>query len=306
MRAAIFVQNRDFWGAKLIHAPLFHAARERWPGCTLAALVPYPGADFFVKEGLADEAYTYAGFSDTLSLLKRQRYDAVISLRPEAAWLNLALALAPAGLKIGFRSPLSFLFQASPRGAYSKRLYRAYEFKSLLDASTGLDGWLSGVPPAGLPPGRNVFVLPGGGAGDFKRWPLENFLEVCRALPDDCNFWFVLGEQEKKYRPAVEKFAAERPARALFGLPALELASYFKSGDLFLANDCGPFHLAQMLDRPAVLVLSDEQRGAARIAAEWFRPGPARRAVTGAAGAAISAIKPAAVLAAIRETGFTL
>lgn len=293
MKIGVFVQNRNFWGAKLIHIPLFYSIRNRYPEAKITALCPYKEHQFFTNQSLADESLYYPKkFFVVYRLLKEKKFDLIFCLRPECVWLNMVLAFIFSREKIGFVHAFSRLCYTTAI-PYNKKIYRALLFKQLIDEDRDLSGYFKQYPAKCLPSRNNIFILPGGGAGEFKRWKIENFLSVCRLISyRDCTFYFVLGEQEGSYLPIVKNFADSYPSEILYLKNLPELCSYFQSGDLFIGNDCGAMHLAQMLAKPVVFILSDEQNLGKKIAGEWFLPGPRSRLIMSEPGQNINSIRP--------------
>mgnify|MGYP002143199224 CR=1 FL=1 len=111
-----------------------------------------------------------------------------------------------------------------------------------------------------------MVMMPGGGAGDFKRWPIKDFVRLADllkpSLDPQASFCFVLGPDESTeyewlltLKRADFKFLMTRP------LP--DIASIVMGAKLVIANDCGPSHLAQFSGVPYVGVFHELNR-------EWF------------------------------------
>ncbi|MCB0347451.1 MAG: hypothetical protein KDD37_01380, partial [Bdellovibrionales bacterium] len=81
MKIGVFVQNRNFFGAKLIHAPLFDSIQKRYPSAEITALAPYNDHQFFVDMGLAHRSLFYKkGFLSTHKLLQEEHFDIIFNL----------------------------------------------------------------------------------------------------------------------------------------------------------------------------------------------------------------------------------
>ncbi len=54
MTIVVFVENRPFFGAILVHAPFLDELRRRHPGARLVLFSPFAAAEMLVRLGLAD------------------------------------------------------------------------------------------------------------------------------------------------------------------------------------------------------------------------------------------------------------
>jgi ADP-heptose:LPS heptosyltransferase len=108
--------------------------------------------------------------------------------------------------------------------------------------------------------------MPGGGAGDYKRWPIEHYVALADLLKStlmpQASFCFVLGPDEaEQYRWL--KSLGRGDFVYLMTRPLSEIAKAVLGAKLVVANDCGPSHLAQFAGVPYVGVFHESNR-------EWF------------------------------------
>ena len=108
--------------------------------------------------------------------------------------------------------------------------------------------------------------MPGGGAGDFKRWPIQHYVTLADllkpALPLQSTFCFVLGPDEAEQYRWLQSL--ERTDFVyLMTRPLNDIATAVLSAKVVVANDCGPSHLAQFSGVPYVGVFHQSNR-------EWF------------------------------------
>lgn len=308
MRNALFVQNRNFFGAQLLHLPLMDALRGDRRD-EVVAFVPYAGGGVFVRTGAADEVRRYdRNILRTCRMLRRERFDTVITLRPQSTWLNLAVGLSGAPVRAGFQGPLAgTLFSVTvPRDT---RTYRGNCYMALARAlgmphDTGaiFRRLAARAQPASEEP--NAFCLvPGGGAGAYKRWPLTHYLQLATHLAtadSSSRFTWLLGPDEAAMADSIAMSEVGGCSHVLIGPSVGEIARAALDSTAVIANDCGQAHVAQLLKVPTVVVFSNETGTGHADVTEWFHPHARAKAIVGPRGADIGAIEPEAVLAAVR------
>lgn len=117
---------------------------------------------------------------------------------------------------------------------------------------------LEGSPPSGLPE-RFAVVHPGTSPGtEYKRWPVERFAAVARALREERNLLSVVtwgpvtGERER-----AEEVVRRSAGAALLAPETPDLGAVLAilaRAQLFLGGDSGPMHLAALVGCPMVVV----------------------------------------------------
>jgi len=120
-----------------------------------------------------------------------------------------------------------------------------------------------------------ISLLPGGGAGDFKRWKIEHFCHLVLLINKSHTqrFVFVLGPDEKSYIEIINSTLKNKCKYEIkISLSYAELLQTAKNSILTIANDCGPMHLYQMIKAPIITLWgwSDEQTSPYAILGEWF------------------------------------
>ena len=309
---AVFVENRPFFGALLVHVPLLHALRGRQPDARLVLYAPFPQARMLVEAGAADEAVVYAGrFAQVLGALRRSRPDEVLVLRPASRWLDLAVAAARVPVSAGYASWLGRMLytRAVPHdtGIYRPRKYLTLVMGRTEAMRAPLDAWFRPLAPtASLDTSawaRTLAVLPGGGAGDFKRWGVERFLALCERLAAEdalLRFGWVLGPQEADWRERIGASPVAGRSEILFDRPLADLAAAAFAARAAVGNDCGPGHVFQMCGCPFACVMSDHDRNGAVRAAEWIDAANRTFATLSPPGEPIGAVGVEPVLRQVR------
>jgi ADP-heptose:LPS heptosyltransferase len=111
-----------------------------------------------------------------------------------------------------------------------------------------------------------VVLMPGGGAGDYKRWPIEHYVALAdllkATLMPEARFCFVLGPDEAKQYRWLQSLARSDFVY-LMTQPVAAIAKAVLNAQLVVANDCGPSHLAQFARVPYVGIFHESNR-------EWF------------------------------------
>jgi ADP-heptose:LPS heptosyltransferase len=276
----VFVENRPFFGALLVHVPLLRELRRRHPGRQVHLLAPFAEAGLLCELRAADALHRYGrGWAEVRRLLQQLRPGAVYLLRPTSLRLAALVGLCGAPERVGFRSAGGgLLLSRSVR--HDVGVYRPRNYLSLLPElpaeTMPLGGHFRELAAAAdrtlLPRAPYVAVLPGGGAGDFKLWGVERFLQVCgapAASERELRFLFVLGRAEAHLRAAIEAALPADRFSVLVDASVATLAAAAFGARAALGNDCGPGHVFQMCGCPYVCVMSNQDGQAAGRVAEW-------------------------------------
>ena len=121
-------------------------------------------------------------------------------------------------------------------------------------------------PSAGDSNAPQIVLMPGGGAGDYKRWPIEHYVALADLLKPtlmpQASFCFVMGPDEAEQHRWLQSLGRSDFVY-LMTRPLSEIAKAVMGAKLVVANDCGPSHLAQFAGVPYVGVFHESNR-------EWF------------------------------------
>ena len=105
--------------------------------------------------------------------------------------------------------------------------------------------------------GWNIGIHPGA-SFQTKRWPVENFIDLCRkvVLGANCQITLFGGEKEKDLivGMAKELAAIEVNVYLALGLPISQVLKLIQSMDLFISNDTGLMHLAAAHNIPTISI----------------------------------------------------
>jgi ADP-heptose:LPS heptosyltransferase len=106
--------------------------------------------------------------------------------------------------------------------------------------------------PAGL---ICIFV---GAKFDHKRWPIENFAEICRRISTHLHVSIILigGVQEVPLAQALQSMLLPPPVDFVGKLDLLETAEVLRRCRLHVGNDSGPAHLSAAVGTPCITITS--------------------------------------------------
>lgn len=311
MRSVVFLQNRDFFGNRLIHLPLLYALNRAYADNEIIVFSPFESANFFKDKGLASEVFIYSyGPIRMTRRLRRMKPDLIVSLRQNSEWLCLAIGLSGAKVRLSYRTAATRVFFTNTvKCDYS--IYRALNFLRVLQPA-GISGspetffWEQAKQGTiELQEERDYFCLiPGGGSGEFKRWGIENYLNLCGRLKEyyeNAAFIFIIGEAENDYVEKIQLTSITRDSLVLENESIKNCAQAIGASKVTIANDCGPAQIAQMMNVPYVGIFSNYDGNARTRIGEWFYQRDKAMAVTTEASKDIKSIPVEQIQTAVRQ-----
>ena len=140
----------------------------------------------------------------------------------------------------------------------------------------------------------NILIMPGGGAGEIKKWGIENFVSssksIAQSLNKSCHINVLLGPDEKDEIVFMEKLIRSDNRFSLYiNIPIKDIAKLVDECDLTIANDCGPSHIAQCMQKPYIGLFREPNT-------EWFLYHPKSIKILPQEGQGIKTIQPQAVI----------
>lgn len=271
----VVLPNRPFFGASLVLVPALLHLRRRHPGAQFVALANHGTATLFERWGLVDSVWRhdrkggepFSTFRRTLGLRPRL----VVNCRPRSTRLHLWTWLLRTKERRCFAHGLGGWIDADSRPWDTTR-YKALTYLGLVGA-----GWhdhpgdlLADWALVPAVPSSGALVLVPSGSSDNKKWPLSHYLDLAlRWRGTGAGPVQVLagpGDPEVVAWLATPAVVAAGITRVQGGFSAE--AAAIRAAAVVVGNDCGPNHVAQLMDRPRV-VLFPQGGGPG----EWFRPG---------------------------------
>lgn len=307
---AVFLQNRDFFGAMVEHVPLLHALRVGEPQARLVVYSPFARGRMFEALGLADEVRVYSNAGRALwSELRERAFDRIVSLRPKSFGLTAVIGTSGARRRIGYSTALAraVFTRTLPRNV---SIYRAKNYVNLLDGEVPvleLDEcvrWLAARGTQRIKNGTKPWCFMPCGSEERKLWGEENFVRLARRIADDdpnARFVLVLGGGETRY---IDVFAAHGLAArtsAIVDASLHDIARAVLDSRAVVSNDCGPSHVAQLSRIPQVSIFGNWDGAAPVRIAEWFNARSGATCLTTDQAAPITSIPIETVLTAVRE-----
>ncbi len=290
-KIVVFTQNRNFFGAQIVHIPLLKLLRSAYPNSDITIFSKHKISQLLVELKAADRLVLEEDKMQTYKRYMQINPDITVSLRQRSLLLSAALFVLNRKMKIGFSSFANRLLFTKTAPSM-QNIYRACNYTHLAQECLELPP-LEDVDKDESNEGK-ILIFPGAG-GEEKIWPLENFIAVASTLHKKTKLQvaFVLGEKE---RPFVDRIRENCEADIYMNLPIEELFSVVKSASLVIANDCGPSHIAHILDKKRVVLFSDADYKAKQTIAEWFKESPFARYVVSKAGEGMESISSKSVL----------
>lgn len=273
----VVLPNRPFFGASLVLVPALLHLRQQYRDARFIALANHGMGSLFQRWGLVDSVWRHdrsggeplTTFKRTLALRPRL----LVNCRPRSTRLHLWSLLIPARERRCFRHGLGALIDPESRPWDTTR-YKAFTYLGLVGAGWHDHGgdllreW-EFIPRATS--SSNAMVLIPSGSSMDKKWPLERYLELAVRWRHEHG-----GEVQVLAGPGDPEVTAwvETPAARQLGLVLVKgglqmEAVAIRSAAVVVGNDCGPNHLAQLMDRPRVVLFKPTMQPE-----EWFRPGP--------------------------------
>ncbi|CAA6819165.1 MAG: Unknown protein [uncultured Sulfurovum sp.] len=273
----IFMQNRNFFGAQIVHIPLIKQLKEDYPQSKIILFSKNKITNLLLNLGLVQEVYIEKSKLSSLSYYLSCKADITISLRKKSFFINLYISCLNHEEKIGFSTYLSKLFFTKTKD-YNSTIYRANNYLNLIDKK------LEHKQHQSI---KQISIIPGAG-GDWKMWNINNYIKLSQALRilyPNYTINFILGKKESEFK---EKIPNEFTIS--YDLEINKLFKTIKQSKLVIANDCGPSHIALISNIPTIILYSDELGDASLVKKEWFNNNNSNIAIIGLAHKPIDSI----------------
>ena len=302
----VFIRSMQFLGTQIVSYPLLYQIKQFWPACHLRVVaqdavgqhyLTLPWVDAFTQADTLPEVYrTMDGSADLVIALHfaSEKYGiAALLKRPtfrlgfknsrvtDFVWTHSHrkdfseyMGLANLRLLAAFKE-----FDPAQAARQCVQALAAFEGRASPDGSSKVanasDVSLSrsrvnepGTQPSSASDANasQIVLMPGGGAGDYKRWPIEHYVALADLLKSmlmpQAIFYFVMGPDEAEQYRWLQSLGRSDFVY-LMTRPLSEIAKAVMGAKLVVANDCGPSHLAQFSGMPYVGVFHESNR-------EWF------------------------------------
>lgn len=267
-KVAVFVPHRAQFGNITTQIPLLCAIRKEIEDANITIYTKAKSSELLVKSGLADNIINYKGWNilKLISSVNSHHFDKVFNIYSGSERVHASLILSNAKQKYAFSS--SKLLDKS--GFYCQHVFtkkgKQYIAKNNLELAniafgTDYDTTIISMLASDteLPDHKSTLTLvPCGGAGEFKVWPIEKYCEAAKEIYTKSDkikkVNVILGPQESAKEPVIKDLLQGVPYEIKQSPTISELVDIAKESALTVSNDCGPCHIFQMMKVPMVMV----------------------------------------------------
>ena len=257
-KIVLFLQNRNFLGAQIVHIPLLNALKEAYPNSTITIFSKHKISGILKELQLVDKIIFEREKIEIIKDYINEKADITILLRSKSLFLNLLVGISNRNIKIGFENSVSKLFFTKTKKTNPK-IYRANNYLALIDKKS--DNLQNSI-------NNTIIIIPGAG-GDEKIWDINNYIKLSQLLKESHasqEIIFILGKKEESYMDILK----ENHQNYLFELNIKDLSHIIYEAKLVIANDCGPSHFAQIHNQNFLILYTNDDGNAETIIKEWF------------------------------------
>lgn len=259
-KIAVFIPARSFYGDTILLIPFFQNIREQFPLCKILVFSPAQTINILNQLNLFDEVIIYdkKKVGETFKPLVAFKPNVIFNFRSSSVPQNIICLLCRKAIKIGIRPSLIFAPIYHYKLKSNRRIYRALFFLKLLENPLfkphfGLQKVKNLASIQNPFPNENnnlnICFMPGGGAGEYKRWGIQNFIALAILIKNkypNAFFHFVVGSQEEADMKLLPEIFNSKNYLVYMNEKIPLLLQVVQRCVLTIANDCGPSHLAQM------------------------------------------------------------
>ena len=280
MRIAVVVPHRPFFGNILTQFPLFKAIQTKYPEAKIDVWSKTEKSVLIIDSHFAHRLIDYKNlnFFSFAKQMRAEKYEQIYNINSGSEKVHIAQLFS--GCKSRFalsgkvwHENLYTQHQLTKKGeAYIANTHLSLfnlannsQFKSTILIDQDAKALNS-----------DITLLPGGGAGEFKRWPISHYCELVlliAAKNKNERFIFVLGPDENSYIEVINRHLLGKCNYQIENSPNYnKLLKIVQKTKLAIANDCGPMHLFQMCEVPIITLWGWKNNKASpyNTLKEWF------------------------------------
>lgn len=283
MRVAVFVPSRPHFGNILTQLPFLCAIQKEYPDAEIELWSKFEQSKVLLSVNISKTLINYKKFSfyRLINELNKKRYDIIYNLYSGSDRVHAAIGLSNTKVTFGHSNKKIHKY------CYKQHICINREFQYIANSHLGLLNSIKNTnytpdiirSLAIKPDDKNkteLTLLPGGGAGEYKRWHLNHYLAASELIAEDnpdltCINW-ILGPDETHYKESIPNKIANIPVNIHNSPNIFQLIAIADSSILSIANDCGPTHIFQMLMVPLITLWGwkDKNTSPYYTMAEWF------------------------------------
>lgn len=275
-KAALLMRPRSFFGANIVNIPAIYIVKKYTGAERIAVFSDRNLAGFYQQIPWVDQhseaqsfrkifleldpdidfLYSMRPSMDSLPFLKLgRRVKKAIGLSLRSKWLNSFYDYhlscdTQAYRGVAHIQPLMNYLQLPQEAGF----YMREAMLALLGSSFAYGA------------ATHICLMPGAGAGEHKKWGIENYWSLAQqlhALNPIWQFDFILGVSEQYEKAFLLKRRHHLPFKLHQNLSLRELIKIVENSSLTIANDCGPSHISQCLAKPFIGIYGQPNP-------EWF------------------------------------
>jgi len=256
----IFTKNKPFLGAQIVQIPFYFFLKRKFPGYKIVAVAPTNSAFVLNELGYTDEVYYYPPKKNVKILgklffeLRKLNIHCIFQFRLVSLRTLIYSRFLTTKPIIGFKGKFSRVF-LNKRIIFDRDIYIANNYLFLLGRS--LAEFSSLFDKAG----GNYFLIIPAGNEDFKKYPIEKYIQAANILKGHHPVHFLLGKDMQR---EIDLLSQTKNTFTLHvQLQMTEIESLVRNACVVIANDCGPSHFAHIYDIPRVSIFPG-------IGTDWF------------------------------------
>jgi ADP-heptose:LPS heptosyltransferase len=254
----VFMQNKPFLGAQIVQIPFFHFIRSLYPDHKIIGIAPEKSSYVLKYYGYLDEEWNYPVKGNIPYLIKlafrAKGYhpQIVFQHRKHSLKTSVAARIA-AGRHVpvtGFKGDLTRLF-FSREIPFNFNAYMADVYLSLIGKN--LAEFHQEIQATSPEKEKKITVIPAG-SYEYKKYPLEKYVEIADAFSGEYTIHFILGPDMDTERDFLRSM--ENRFHIHFGKSLKEVEQVIRTSALVIANDCGPSHFAHIYNIPRITLFA--------------------------------------------------
>lgn len=256
-KIVIFMQNRNFFGAQIIHIPLILELKKQYPNSKITLFAKYKVAKALTRLNIVDKIVIEKTKFDTFKKYLSINPDITVNLRKKSSCINIIISFFNFKTKIGFETILTKLF-FTQTVVHNSKIYRGQNYMRLLDKT---------MKPLETKTKKRISIIPGAG-DNFKMWSIDKYISLAHDLKKiykDFEICFIIGDKEVNFSESIPN-----EFKVYLNIDISSLFEVIQKSKLVIANDCGPSHIAQISDINTIILYSDEKNNANDVIKEWF------------------------------------
>ncbi|PKG38101.1 glycosyltransferase family 9 protein [Psychromonas sp. Urea-02u-13] len=283
MKIAVFIPSRPHFGNILTQLPFLCALQKEYPNAEIEIWSKFEQSKVLLTVDISKTLINYKKFSffQLVNALNERKYDVIYNLYSGSDKVHAAIGLSNVKVTFGHSN------KKIHKHCYQKHIQISKGFQYIANSHLAL---LNSIKSTDYTPDiirslatkssvknkTELTLLPGGGAGEYKRWHLDKYLATAESIAQSnatlTSINWILGPDEAHYKHSIPSHIVNIPVRLHQSPNIFQLIDIAELSVLSIANDCGPTHIFQMLMVPLITLWGwkDEKLSPYNTMTEWF------------------------------------